>query len=208
MISGRSDVGIIDIKYTVSVMRLNHPETIFLTLVHGKIVFHKIGLWCQKIWVLFFCLFCRFRPQKSPGGGRGNPLQYSCLENPHGQRSLGGYSPRGRRESDTTERPSTKQRPHTNASCQMSAERVPSPTQDTDPTASRAGPGQQDLEQLLSGSLASLEVILDERTLRQGFDGKGHRIPCPRLDGVSMERDTEFPVPDWGLFRLSLALDT
>ena len=30
---------------------------------------------------------------KSPGGGHGNPLQYSCLENPHGQRSLVGYSP-------------------------------------------------------------------------------------------------------------------
>ena len=29
----------------------------------------------------------------SPGGGRGSPLQYSCLENPHGQRSLAGYSP-------------------------------------------------------------------------------------------------------------------
>ena len=28
----------------------------------------------------------------------------SCLENPHRQRSLVGYSPRGRRESDTTER--------------------------------------------------------------------------------------------------------
>ena len=27
---------------------------------------------------------------KSPGGGYGNPLQYSCLDNPHGQRSLGG----------------------------------------------------------------------------------------------------------------------
>ena len=27
-----------------------------------------------------------------PGGGHGNPLQYSCLENPHGQRSLVGYS--------------------------------------------------------------------------------------------------------------------
>ena len=40
---------------------------------------------------------------KSPGGGHGNPLQYSCLENPHGQRSLGGYSPWGRTESDTTE---------------------------------------------------------------------------------------------------------
>ena len=25
-----------------------------------------------------------------PGGGHGNPLQYSCLENPHGQRSLAG----------------------------------------------------------------------------------------------------------------------
>ena len=41
---------------------------------------------------------------RSPGGGRGNPLQYSCLENPYGQRSLVGYSSRGHRESDTTER--------------------------------------------------------------------------------------------------------
>ena len=24
---------------------------------------------------------------RSPGGGHGNPLQYSCLENPHGQRA-------------------------------------------------------------------------------------------------------------------------
>ena len=30
---------------------------------------------------------------RSPGGGHGNPLQYSSLENPHGQRSLAGYSP-------------------------------------------------------------------------------------------------------------------
>ena len=30
---------------------------------------------------------------RSPGGGHGNPLQYSCLENPYGQRSLVGYSP-------------------------------------------------------------------------------------------------------------------
>ena len=27
------------------------------------------------------------------GVGNGNPLQYSCLENLHGQRSLVGYSP-------------------------------------------------------------------------------------------------------------------
>ena len=38
-----------------------------------------------------------------PGGGHGNPLQYSCLENSHGQRSLGGYSPWSCKESDTTE---------------------------------------------------------------------------------------------------------
>ena len=38
------------------------------------------------------------------GGGHGNPLQYSCLENPHGQRSLAGCSPWGRKELDMTER--------------------------------------------------------------------------------------------------------
>ena len=43
----------------------------------------------------------------SPGGGHGNPLQYPCLANRHGQRSLAGCSPWSRRESDTTERLST-----------------------------------------------------------------------------------------------------
>jgi len=37
------------------------------------------------------------------GGGNGYPLQYSCLENPHGQRSLVGHSPRDGKDSDTTE---------------------------------------------------------------------------------------------------------
>ena len=32
---------------------------------------------------------------RSPGEGNGNPLQYFCLGNPHGQRSLVGYSPWG-----------------------------------------------------------------------------------------------------------------
>ena len=40
---------------------------------------------------------------RSPGKGRGNPFQYSCLEHPHGQRNPVGYSPRGGKESDTTE---------------------------------------------------------------------------------------------------------
>ena len=38
-----------------------------------------------------------------PGEGNGNTLQYSCLEKSHGQRSLVGYSPWGRKESDMTE---------------------------------------------------------------------------------------------------------
>ena len=42
-----------------------------------------------------------------PGVGNGNPFQYSCLENPHGQRSLVGCSPWGHKESDTTEQLST-----------------------------------------------------------------------------------------------------
>ena len=40
---------------------------------------------------------------RSPGGGHGNPLQYCCLENPHVQRSLVGYSPWGCKELDMTE---------------------------------------------------------------------------------------------------------
>ena len=40
---------------------------------------------------------CRFilGSWKSPGGGNGNPLQYSCLEKFHGQRSLAGLQSMG-----------------------------------------------------------------------------------------------------------------
>ena len=55
----------------------------------------------QKTWVLSL--------GQSPGEGNGNPLQYSCLENPHGQRNLAGYSPWGLKVSDTTEWLSTAQ---------------------------------------------------------------------------------------------------
>ena len=43
----------------------------------------------QETWVWFLGW------EDSPGEGNGNPLKYSCLENPHGQRSLVGYSPWG-----------------------------------------------------------------------------------------------------------------
>ena len=39
--------------------------------------------------------------------GMASPLQYSCLENPHRQRSLVGYSLWGHKESDTIEQLST-----------------------------------------------------------------------------------------------------
>ena len=39
---------------------------------------------------------------RSPGGGRGNPVQCSCLENLHGQRSLTSYSPWVQKESGMT----------------------------------------------------------------------------------------------------------
>ena len=44
---------------------------------------------------------------RSPVGGHDNELpplrQYTCLENPHEQRSLAGYSPWGYKELDKTE---------------------------------------------------------------------------------------------------------
>ena len=40
---------------------------------------------------------------RSPGERHGNPLQYTCLENPHGQRSLVGYRSQGLKESDMNE---------------------------------------------------------------------------------------------------------
>ena len=46
-------------------------------------------------------------PGRSPGGGNGNPLQDFLPGESHGQRSLGGYSPQGLRETDTTEHTGT-----------------------------------------------------------------------------------------------------
>ena len=46
---------------------------------------------------------------RSPGREHDNPLWYSCLKNPHGQRSLVGYSPWGCKESDTMEQLRTAQ---------------------------------------------------------------------------------------------------
>ena len=54
------------------------------------------------------CRRCRdvgsiFGLGRSPGGGNDNLLQCSLPGESRGQRSLVGYSPQGRKESDTTE---------------------------------------------------------------------------------------------------------
>ena len=48
---------------------------------------------------------------RSPGGGHGSPLQYSCLENPQGHRSLWGYRLWGCTELDATEAAKQQQQP-------------------------------------------------------------------------------------------------
>ena len=82
----------------------------------GKFAKEGIGYPLQYSWVSLVAQMVKNLPVmwetwvqslglgRSPGGGHGNPLQYSCQENPHRQRSLVGYSPRGHKESDTTER--------------------------------------------------------------------------------------------------------
>ena len=47
--------------------------------------------------------------ERSSGEGNGNPLQYSCLENPHGQGNLVNYSPWDHKASNMTEQLSTAQ---------------------------------------------------------------------------------------------------
>ena len=73
----------------------------------------QASLVAQKVKHLFACNVKNLglipgvgRP---PGGGHGNPLQCSRLENPHGTRNLAGYSLWGCKESDTTELLSTAQ---------------------------------------------------------------------------------------------------
>ena len=57
----------------------------------------------REAWVWFL------GPGISLGGGLGKLLQYSCLENPHGRKSLAGPSPWDQKELDTTEQLSIAQ---------------------------------------------------------------------------------------------------
>ena len=66
-----------------------HPSLLPQTLATADLLTTSIILSCLEYYI---------------GEGNGTPLQYSCLEKSHGQRSLVGCSPWGHEESDTTER--------------------------------------------------------------------------------------------------------
>ena len=89
-----------EVRWILQVLTINYSYTWGMGFPGGSVV--KICLQCG-------------RPGFDPwvgvrsGGAHGNPLQYSWLEYPCGQRSLVGYSPWGHQESDTTEWLSTAQ---------------------------------------------------------------------------------------------------
>ena len=72
------------------------PILMFVSLV-AQSVKNLPAIWETWIWSLV---------GSSLGGGHGNPLQYSCLENPQGQSCLAGFSPW---DGNTTEWLSTAQ---------------------------------------------------------------------------------------------------
>ena len=86
----------------------NHTQTLAFLL--GTFYQELIQSWASLVTQIVknppatqeTCIYLIPELGRSPGGGHGNPLQYSCLENPHGQRSPASYSPWGLKESDMT----------------------------------------------------------------------------------------------------------
>ena len=65
-------------------------HSFILFLQRYNIIFNLVSWQRSKVstWLLCFNDFYL----SDPGGGHGNPLQYSCLENPQRQKCLGGSS--------------------------------------------------------------------------------------------------------------------
>ena len=86
-------------------IRLKHSFSTFINFSLSKTETHQFSLLFHRKESTCNAGDLGFIPgsERSPGEGNGNPLQDSCLKNPHGQRSLAGYSPRGSKELDMTE---------------------------------------------------------------------------------------------------------
>ena len=64
---------------------VGYPKQYFGAFLVAQTVKNPPAMWEICIWSLAW--------EDPLDGGHGNPLQYSCLENPHGQRSPVGYFP-------------------------------------------------------------------------------------------------------------------
>ena len=110
--------------------RLNHCMERTALRSHPSCVRLNVGRKGLPMWLSSKESTCQSRTHgfnpglgRSPGGGgHGNPLQYSCLENPRlPQRSLAGYSPRGHKR--VRRNLATKQQPTTSGKlCVLSSE--------------------------------------------------------------------------------------
>ena len=58
MFWGGDDVMLIEIKYTINVIHLNHPQNMPPNPAHGKVVFYKTGPWCHNGWGLLGIDYC------------------------------------------------------------------------------------------------------------------------------------------------------
>ena len=67
----------------------------FLDLIVGAFGTGKVAVYRYVVDGLQICFFYYNILTSGVGEGNGTPLQYSCLEKPHGQRSLVGCSPWG-----------------------------------------------------------------------------------------------------------------
>ena len=63
-----------------------HIYSLTWIVITDKYVYIQLSLMAQWWRICLHCRRCEFDPWedvgRSPGGGHGNPLQYSCLENP------------------------------------------------------------------------------------------------------------------------------
>ena len=104
--------------------------------------------------------------RRSPEGGHGNPLQYSCLENPHGQRILVGYSPRGHKKPDTTEWPSTQHISNNMQCCFPGGSVIKNPSAKQETQVRSLGQEEpMKKEMVIHSSIPAWEISWTERSL-------------------------------------------
>ena len=88
-------------------VQMNHNLIIHLSVGGPLAYFHILKFMCKFLWEHMFSVVTGMYlwVELLYHMVNGNPLQYSCLENPMDKRSLVGYSPWGHKESGTTEWP-------------------------------------------------------------------------------------------------------